>query len=946
MLACAVTMLVAPAAAQAALSWSSPIAIDHDGGPALVAISCPSADQCTTIDGYGREVTFDPASPANATPVVIDGGHTTTAIDCPSSTLCVAVDEDARVVMFDPTDPGSQPVVYESGSASLRGISCPTVHQCTAVGSGLEVSFDPASPIGSSAVVLALTTPSIGNVQFSAVTCPTTTQCTGVSWNGPSAVTFDPASDEVLGDVTLPLNAIVTCASSSQCVAIDIKGNVYSFAPTGPSTTEVGTLASQQFLTALACPRSDSCVAMFGDEELTFDPAAPAAAGAPVVVQGATHDASAFACPVANECVVANADGTVASFDPGDPTLATVATLDTGNALTAVACPAGTSDCTGIDRSGQVVSFDPTSPGSPTPGAIDFGQPLEDLACPSASACVALDGASEELSFDPSSPAAAMRGSLGLQFSSNMFGLSCPSLTQCTGIDVESDEITFDPASPQPASTNLDSLDTIDAIACPSIHQCTAVDAYGKELTFDPTDPGTPAKVSLDLDRGLTAIACPSTTQCTAVGYQGDAVTFDPTDPGTPAVSLIDSYSQINAISCPALSECVAVDQLGEVLEGDPLEPGSWTVTAVAGMAPLTGVSCSSATQCVAVDSLGDASVGTGPAAVAGAPLSSRQPTIAGTAAVGQTLTLTESAWTPKPSGMSDQWEDCDSSGFDCSPITGATSTTHVLAPSDGGHTLRVIETATAGGLTGAAVQSAPTAVVPEPQVQNVSAPVISGSPAVGQTLNATHGVWLFSPYKFLISWERCDSTGGDCVDLSSGAWAPWTSSYVVTAADAGSTIRIIEAVSNGAAYVSATSAASAVVPGGSPAPPATGGSGPAAAGSSTPPAGAAEPVSGPAPSASVAGATRLQARLLRERIQSGHREASFGLGASGPSKGWQCALVRVASGGHAPKPRYAACGAAKTFKHLARGRYEFFVRVVGAGGTKSAAVTYRFRIG
>ena len=88
-------------------------------------------------------------------------------------------------------------------------------------------------------------------------------------------------------------------------------------------------------------------------------------------------------------------------------------------------------------------------------------------------------------------------------------------------------------------------------------------------------------------------------------------------------------------------------------------------------------------------------------------------PTIAGTAQEGKTLNESHGSWIPKsPSGYSYQWQDCDASGNACSAIAGATSQSYTATAADVGHTLRVLESATAGGITSAPVSSGATGVV------------------------------------------------------------------------------------------------------------------------------------------------------------------------------------------------------------------------------------------
>jgi hypothetical protein len=92
-------------------------------------------------------------------------------------------------------------------------------------------------------------------------------------------------------------------------------------------------------------------------------------------------------------------------------------------------------------------------------------------------------------------------------------------------------------------------------------------------------------------------------------------------------------------------------------------------------------------------------------------PVSSAPPSISGTAQQGQTLTESHGQWSNNPSSYAYQWEDCDSTGANCTQISGASAQTYVLAASDVGHTIRVIETASNQGGS-AKASSAPTGVV------------------------------------------------------------------------------------------------------------------------------------------------------------------------------------------------------------------------------------------
>jgi IPT/TIG domain len=93
---------------------------------------------------------------------------------------------------------------------------------------------------------------------------------------------------------------------------------------------------------------------------------------------------------------------------------------------------------------------------------------------------------------------------------------------------------------------------------------------------------------------------------------------------------------------------------------------------------------------------------------------------------------------------------------------------------------------------------------------EEASPPVISGVAEQGRTLEAAAGQWSGEPTALSEQWARCNSAGSDCAPIS-GATG---SSYPVSAADVGSTIRVQETAANAAGESApAVSAATAVVP-------------------------------------------------------------------------------------------------------------------------------------
>jgi hypothetical protein len=76
----------------------------------------------------------------------------------------------------------------------------------------------------------------------------------------------------------------------------------------------------------------------------------------------------------------------------------------------------------------------------------------------------------------------------------------------------------------------------------------------------------------------------------------------------------------------------------------------------------------------------------------------------------------------------------------------------------------------------------------------NTSPPTISGTPQDGQTLTASSGTWSGTePLSFSYQWQRCNATGGNCIDIA-GAIGK---AYAVVPADVGATIRVAVTASN-----------------------------------------------------------------------------------------------------------------------------------------------------
>ena len=172
-----------------------------------------------------------------------------------------------------------------------------------------------------------------------------------------------------------------------------------------------------------------------------------------------------------------------------------------------------------------------------------------------------------------------------------------------------------------------------------------------------------------------------------------------------------------------------------------------------------------------------------------------RCPAISGTATQGQTLTTTNGTWTGSPTSYAYQWQDCDTSGANCTNITGATSSSYTLTAGDVGHTIRVVVTATnpAAPHPRARRPRPPwppvvvVVVVGGGTPVNSALPSISGTPEPGDTLTATTGSWSASPSGYSYQWY-------DETTPISGATG---STYTVTSSDIDHTIDVAVTASN-----------------------------------------------------------------------------------------------------------------------------------------------------
>ena len=177
-------------------------------------------------------------------------------------------------------------------------------------------------------------------------------------------------------------------------------------------------------------------------------------------------------------------------------------------------------------------------------------------------------------------------------------------------------------------------------------------------------------------------------------------------------------------------------------------------------------------------------------AVAADPPQSTTAPVVTGTTEDGATLLAGSGGWTgTEPLTFTwYQWQRCDAGGASCADIAGATDPTYTLAAADVAGTVRVVVTATnaAGADTST---SLPTSAVAAAPPASTTPPAVTGTPVDGQVLTASPGTWLGTPtITYGYQWQRCDVNGLNCVNIGGATGT----TYTLTPADVGSTIRVV----------------------------------------------------------------------------------------------------------------------------------------------------------
>jgi hypothetical protein len=190
-----------------------------------------------------------------------------------------------------------------------------------------------------------------------------------------------------------------------------------------------------------------------------------------------------------------------------------------------------------------------------------------------------------------------------------------------------------------------------------------------------------------------------------------------------------------------------------------------------------------------------------------GAPVNTGLPVISSSESFpNYTLSVTQGTWTNSPTSFSYKWCFGPSDAV-CSPVNNPVSTSSTLAlqwPVIAGYVVVDVTATNAAGST--TVETGKGFAPSEFTVVDLPTIVVDGggAPRVGSNLEATDGGYLGlstgapseAYWTFQFTWLRCDAHGANCVPSVGGPGGVSGSKgppYVVTAADVGSTIRVLD---------------------------------------------------------------------------------------------------------------------------------------------------------
>ena len=236
------------------------------------------------VDGDGNELSFNGSQWSR--PVSIDAGNDLTSVACAGASFCIAVDAGGNAVRFDGSGWGVPAAVDPAGGIGFASVSCPSASFCLAAAN---------SPTGQPAYS--------GVVSFD-----------GTAWSS-FHVLGKPTGTSPQGPEGPPMTT-VACASSSYCLAVDLRGRAWSFNGTGWTaspdwvpgcSTDPGCFLVPSAPEAV-CPTVGSCEVITGDAVVDGE---GSSFGEPQQIASTGTDVNAVSCGSATFCVASDSAGEI-----------------------------------------------------------------------------------------------------------------------------------------------------------------------------------------------------------------------------------------------------------------------------------------------------------------------------------------------------------------------------------------------------------------------------------------------------------------------------------------------------------------------------------------------------------------------------------------------------------------------------------------------------------
>lgn len=322
-----------------------------------IIVGCaPLVSGSTTATTVASGTGAQPSSPdlSWSAPQQVDDNGGLSAVSCSSPSFCGAVSSASDAYIYaNGAWTSSELIGVGDVGANLTSISCPKDGYCVATGDYDTYTYSHGAWTNGLFVQ--------DDNYFTSISCASASDCVAVD-NGGNAFTFNGSSWSA-PDAIDPNNALtsVSCASASFCVAVALDGNVFTY--DGSTWSAPDAVDPGYKLHSVSCPSASFC-----------------AVGAAVNVF--TFNGTSWSAP--DSIDESNNDTGTSSFG-----------------LPSMSCPSS-SFCATLDGSGNVFSFNGTSWSSPD--SIDPTTELTSVSCPTASFCLAVDNSGNALTLGSGSP--------------------------------------------------------------------------------------------------------------------------------------------------------------------------------------------------------------------------------------------------------------------------------------------------------------------------------------------------------------------------------------------------------------------------------------------------------------------------------------------------------------------------------------------------------------